>query len=180
MNATNTASASQYRIRINQYIRVPQIRVVLNDGTNAGVMNTYEAQKMAKDQGLDLVEINPKAVPPVCKIMDYGKFKYEEKKKQSEAKKNQKVQDLKELTFRPNTDTNDLNHKLEQAKEFLAEGHKVKFTVRFRGREITHANIGREKILWLVEQLKEQIAPNPQISLEGKFMSTIVSPTKKQ
>ena len=178
MNATNTQTA--YRIRINNNIRVPQVRVVLNDGSNAGIMETYLALKMAREQNLDLVEINPKALPPVVKLMDYGKFKYEEKKKQSEAKKNQKVQDLKELTLRPNTDTNDLNHKLGQAKEFLAEGHKVKFTVRFRGREITHSNLGREKILWLVEQLKEQIAPNPQISLEGKFMSTVVMPARKQ
>lgn len=180
MNATNNTTNNQYRTRINNYIRVPQIRVILNDGTNAGVMNTYEALKMAKDQGFDLVEINPTAKPPVCKIMDYGKFKYEEKKKQSEAKKNQKIQDLKELTFRPNTDTNDLSHKLEQAKDFLEEGHKVKFTVRFRGREITHANLGREKLEWFVSELKEKITSNSQVSFEGKFMWVIVSPAAKK
>lgn len=180
MNATNNATSTQYRIRINNYIRVPQIRVVLNDGSTAGIMETYAALKMARDQGLDLVEINPKSVPPVCKIMDFGKFKYEEKKKQSEAKKNQKVQELKELTFRPNTDENDLRHKLEQAKGFISEGYKVKFTVRFRGREITHANIGKEKLQWIVAQLGEQIGTNPQVSLEGKFMSMIVSPSLKK
>lgn len=180
MNATNNATSTQYRIRINNYIRVPQIRVVLNDGSNAGVMETYAALKMAREQGLDLVEINPKALPPVCKIMDFGKYKYEEKKKQSEAKKNQKVQELKELTFRPNTDENDLRHKLEQAKGFISEGYKVKFTVRFRGREITHANIGKEKLQWIVTQLAEQIGTNPQISLEGKFMWMIVSPSLKK
>jgi translation initiation factor IF-3 len=173
-------SQQQFRIRVNNYIRVPQVRVVMEDGSSPGIMNTYDALKLAKDQGLDLVEINPKSVPPVCKIIDYGKYKYDEKKKQAEARKNQKTQELKELTFRPNTDENDLNHKLSQAKEFVAEGHKVKFTVRFRGREITHSNIGREKLMWIIEQLGDQIANNPQISLEGKFMSVIVSPTKKQ
>jgi len=178
MQTTN--NQNQYRVRINKYIRVPQIRVVLEDGSNAGVMNTYEALKMAQDQGLDLVEINPKAVPPVCKIMDYGKYKYEEKKKAQLNKKNQQVQELKELTFRPNTDENDLGHKLAQAREFLAEGDRVKFTVRFRGREIVHANIGKEKLEWILNQLSGSIAPNPQINLEGKFMSMIVSPTKNK
>jgi translation initiation factor IF-3 len=170
----------QYRVRINQYIRVPQIRVVLADGTNAGIMNTYDALKQAKDQALDLVEINPKAVPPVCKIMDYGKFKYEEKKKQNAAKKNQQIQELKELTFRPNTDENDLSHKVEQAKSFLQEGDRVKFTIRFRGREITHTNIGKDKLDWILKELDGMIQPNPPMSLEGKFLSMIVAPVKKQ
>src|SRR5271170_53420 len=169
----------QYRVRINQYIRVPQIRVVLADGTNSGIMNTFDALKQAKEQGLDLVEINPKAVPPVCKIMDYGKFKYEEKKKQNAAKKNQQIQELKELTFRPNTDENDLTHKVEQAKTFLEEGDRVKFTIRFRGREITHTNIGKDKLDWILKQLDGMISPNPQVSLEGKFMSMIVAPKKQ-
>jgi translation initiation factor IF-3 len=170
---------NQYRIRVNNYIKVPQVRVILEDGTSAGVMSTRDAIKMALDQGLDLVEINPKSIPPVCKIIDYGKFKYDEKKKQNEAKKNQKVQELKEITFRPNTDENDLNHKLESAKSFLEEGHKVKFTIRFRGREIVHPEVGGDKINWILEQLKELIIAPPPISLEGKFMSIIVSPTKK-
>jgi translation initiation factor IF-3 len=174
-----TNNQTQYRVRVNKYIRVPQIRVVLEDGSNAGVMNTYEALKLAQDQALDLVEINPKAVPPVCKIMDYGKFKYEEKKKAQVAKKNQQIQELKELTFRPNTDENDLGHKLAQAKGFLSEGDRVKFTVRFRGREVVHSNIGKEKLEWIFAQLSGLIVPNPQINMEGKFMSTIVSPIKK-
>jgi translation initiation factor IF-3 len=174
------AAKPQYRTRINSYIRVPQIRVILNDGTNAGVMNTYEALKLAKEQSLDLVEINPTAVPPVCKIMDYGKFKYEEKKKQQAAKKTQQTQELKEITFRYATDDNDLSHKLERAKEFLAEGDRVKFTVRFRGREVTHPQVGREKIEWLLLQLTGLIIANPPINMEGKFMSTIVSPLKNK
>ncbi len=177
---TNNQQQREFRVRINKHIRVPQIRVVLADGTNAGIMNTYDALKQAQDAGFDLVEINPKAQPPVCKIMDYGKFKYEEKKKQQAAKKNQQVQEMKELTFRPNTDENDLTHKLEQAKNFLAEGDRVKFTIRFRGREIVHANIGREKLEWILKQLDGLITPNPQVNLEGKFMSMVVSPTRKQ
>lgn len=175
-----TNSNQQYRTRVNNYIRVPEVRVILSDGSTAGVMQTRDALKMAKDQGLDLVEINPRAVPPVCKIIDYGKFKYDEKKKQQEAKKHQKIQELKELTFRPNTDENDLAHKLNQAKQFLADGDKVKFTVRFRGREITHPDVAKDKINWIIEQLGSTIAANPQISLEGKFMWVIVSPTKQK
>lgn len=180
MQPATNQNQSQYRIRINQHIRVPQVRVVYEDGTTGGIMETRAALKTAQDKGMDLVEINPKAAPPVCKIMDYGKYKYEEKKKAQAAKKNQVVQELKELTFRPNTDENDLNHKLEQAKGFLADGDRVKFTVRFRGREITHSNLGREKLEWCLQQLQGLISDKSQISLEGKFMSMIVSPTKKQ
>lgn len=177
---TNNQQQREYRVRINKYIRVPQIRVVLADGSNGGIMNTQDALKLAQDQSLDLIEINPKAIPPVCRIADHGKLKYEEKKKLQAAKKNQVNQELKELTFRPNTDENDLSHKLEQAKGFLADGDRVKFTVRFRGREIVHANIGKEKLEWILKELGTSIGPNPQINLEGKFMSMIVSPTKKQ
>lgn len=177
---TNNQQQREYRTRINQFIRVPQIRVVLADGTNSGVMATRDALKMAQDQGLDLVEINPKAMPPVCKICDYGKMKYEEKKKAQAAKKNQQIQELKELTFRPNTDDNDLLIKLNQAKGFLEEGNKVKFTVRFRGREIVHSDIGKQKLEWILRELGAAIAPNPQINLEGKFMSMVVSPTKNK
>ena len=180
MQPTNNQQQREYKTRINKFIRVPQIRVVLADGTNNGIMNTYDAIKLAQEQGLDLVEINTRSQPPVCKIMDYGKFKYEEKKKAQAAKKNQQVQELKELTFRPNTDDNDLNHKLDQAKGFLEEGNKVKFTVRFRGREIVHADIGKEKLQWILGELTGLIATNPQINLEGKFMSMVVSPTKNK
>lgn len=167
------------RIRTNFQIRIPQIRVVGADGSNLGVMNTRDALKMAQDQALDLVEINPRATPPVCKIMDFGKYKYDEKKKIQAAKKNQVNQELKELTFRPNTDENDLAHKVEQAKQFVADGNKVKFTIRFRGREITHPDVGKAKLDWIIRQLGTAIAPNPQVNLEGKFMSMIVSPAKK-
>lgn len=174
MNPNNTP-----KIRLNNQIRVPQVRVLDAEGNNLGVLNTREALKLAQDQALDLVEINPRSIPPVCKILDYGKYKYDEKKKQQAAKQNQQNQDLKELTFRPNTDENDLGHKVEQAKQFLADGDKVKFTIRFRGREITHPQIGKDKLLWIQEQLSGLITPSPFVSLEGKFMMMIVTPIKK-
>lgn len=169
----------QYRTRINQYIKVPQVRVILSNGDNGGIMATYEALKLARDENLDLVEINPKATPPVCRIVDYGKLKYEQKKELQASKKKQIVQELKEITFRPNTDTHDLEHKLAQAKSFLEDGNKVKFTIRFRGREITHSELGREKLEWMLQQLQGLVADKSQVSLEGKFMSLIVGPTKK-
>jgi translation initiation factor IF-3 len=170
----------QYRQRVNGNIRVPQVRVILSNGDNGGIMNTIDAIKLAKDENLDLVEINPRALPPVVRIINYGKMKYEEKKKAQEQKKNQQVQELKEITFRPNTDIGDLEHKLVKAKEFLEEGNRTKLTVRFRGREVVHLNVGREKIEWILQRLDGMIAPNPQINMEGKFMSVVVSPTKKQ
>lgn len=174
-----TENTTQYRIRVNNYIRVPQVRVVFNDGSAGGVMPTRDALKLAQEQGFDLVEINPKASPPVCKIMDFGKYKYEEKKKQAELRKNQKTQELKEITFKPNTDEHDLKHKLEAAKEFLKDGNKVKFTIKFRGREITHPEVAREKINWIITQLGDIIAPSGPAMMEGKFMFLIVAPSKK-
>ncbi len=170
---------NQQRIRTNFQIRIPQVRVVGAEGENLGVMNTRDALKMAQEQALDLVEINPRSAPPVCKIMDFGKYKYDEKKKLQIAKKSQHIQELKELTFRPNTDENDLAHKVELAKQFLTDGNKVKFTIRFRGREITHPQVGKDKLDWILVQLTALSAPNPQVNLEGKLMSMIVSPTKK-
>lgn len=169
---------NQNRIRINHQIKIPQVRVLSTDGSVIGVMSTREALQLAETQGLDLVEINPKAHPPVCKIIDYGKYKYDEKKKQAEARKKQKIQELKELTFRPTTEENDLLHKLAFAKEFLTDGNKVKFTVKFRGREIAHPQVAKEKLSWIVSQLSGLAAPDPEIFLEGKFMWMIISPTK--
>lgn len=172
------SSKSQFRTRINNYIRVPQVRLILTDGTNAGIMSTSEALKMAQNQSLDLVEINPNSKPPICKIVDYGKFKYEEKKKQSEIRKKQKIQELKEIVFRPTTDENDMQHKLAFAKQFLSDGNKVKFTVKFRGREVTHPQVARDKLIWVIGQLSGLILSNAEISAEGKLMWMIVSPNK--
>jgi translation initiation factor IF-3 len=171
---------TQYRIRVNYNIRVPQVRVVLEDGSSPGIMNTPEALKMAQELGLDLIEINPKTAPPICKIMDFGKHKYSEKKKATEAKKNQKVQEMKELSFRPGTEEHDLLIKLNAAKQFLTDGHKVRFVCKFRGREMSHPEIGREKLSWILQQLNGLIGSSPDISMEGKWMSVIVSPARQK
>jgi len=167
---------NQNRIRINLQIRVPQVRVVLEDGSSPGILSTREAMQLAQAAGLDLVEINPKSSPPVCKILDYGKFKYDEKKKAAVARKSQKQSELKELTFRPNTDEHDLGIKLQMAKEFLKDGNKVKFAIRFRGREITHPQVGKEKLDWLLKELTDLISGTPQVFTEGKIMSMTVNP----
>lgn len=168
----------EFRVRINHHIRAFEVRVIAEDGSNLGVMATKDALKLAKEQNLDLVEINPRSTPIICKICNFGKEKYETKKKAQANKKNQQVQELKEITFRPNTDENDLRHKLNQVKGFLSEGHRVKFTIRFRGREVTHADIGKDKLQWILQELEGAILPNPQVNMEGKFMSMVVSPTK--
>jgi translation initiation factor IF-3 len=130
--------------RVNHRIRVPEIRVVDANGDMLGVMQTQDALRTAREQGLDLVEINPKANPPVCKILDYGKYKYDEKKKKSETKRKQSAVEVKEIKLRPKTDDHDLEFKARAACKFLESGNKVKFTVRFRGREITHPHKARE------------------------------------
>jgi translation initiation factor IF-3 len=178
-NNSNNGTQTQFRTRINQYIKVYQVRLVKEDGTSE-ILDTKVALKMAQEQGLDLVEINYKAAPPIVKIIDYGKYQYELKKKAQAEKKKQQVQELKELVFRPATDTNDLNHKLEQTKGFLEEGHRVKLAVKFRGREISHSEIGRQKLEWMLQQLDGLIIANPPIYLEGKIMSATVAPAKKQ
>src|SRR5690349_23688125 len=140
------------QIRINHRIRVPEVRVVAEDGSNLGVLSTEAALREAEERGLDLVEVNPKATPPVCKILDFGKFKYEEKKRQREAKRKQTVVEVKELKLRPKTDDHDLDVKLRAARRFIEAGNKVKFTVRFRGREIAHPQRAQMQLDWLREK----------------------------
>src|ERR1700733_10155454 len=147
-----------FQIRVNHRIRVPEVRVIGADGNQLGVLQTHEAMRMALEQGLDLVEVNPKADPPVCKILDFGKYKYEEKKKTAEAKRKQTVVEIKEIKLRPKTDDHDINFKVKAARRFLESGHKVKITVRFRGREITHPEKASEQITLLVPT-----APKPAI-----------------
>src|SRR6187401_1776249 len=143
------------QIRVNHRIRVPEVRVVLDDGSQLGVMPTSEALKAAEGRGLDLVEVNPKSVPPVCKILDFGKYKYEEKKRQSEAKRKQTIVELKEVKLRPKTDDHDLQVKVRAARRFLEAGNKVKFTVRFRGREITHPEKAQEQLDHVVKECED-------------------------
>lgn len=150
--------------------------MVLDDGSQLGVMPTSEALKAAEGRGLDLVEVNPKSVPPVCKILDFGRYKYEEKKRQSEAKRKQTIVELKEVKLRPKTDDHDLQVKVRSARRFLESGNKVKFTVRFRGREITHPHRAQMQLDWLVEQLADLANLEQRPQMEGRTMSAIVGP----
>jgi translation initiation factor IF-3 len=161
---------------VNHRIRVPEVRVVLDDGTMLGVLPTQKALQEAEARGLDLVEINPKSVPPVCKILDFGKYKYEEKKRQSDAKRKQTVVELKEVKLRPKTDDHDLNVKLRAARRFLESGNKVKFTVRFRGREITHPERARMQLDWLLEHTEDISNVDQRPTMEGRTMSLIIGP----
>ncbi len=164
------------QIRINQRIRVPEVRVIGDDGEMLGIMPTYEALRRAQERGLDLVEVNPKAEPPVCKILDFGKFKYEEKKKQAEAKRKQTVVEVKEIKLRPKTDDHDLDFKSRAAIRFLEAGHKVKFTVRFRGREITHPEKAQEQLDWVVKRCEEIAVVEVRPTMEQRTMTLVMAP----
>ncbi|WP_235879650.1 translation initiation factor IF-3 [Polyangium aurulentum] len=164
------------QIRINQRIRVPEIRVIGEDGEMLGVMPTHEALRRAQERGLDLVEVNPKADPPVCKILDFGKYKYDEKKKAREAKRKQSVVEIKEIKLRPKTDDHDLQFKTRAALRFLEAGHKVKFTVRFRGREITHPEKAQEQLDWITQQCEETANIEVRPAMEQRTMTLLMAP----
>ncbi|MEL7258297.1 MAG: translation initiation factor IF-3 [Pseudomonadota bacterium] len=165
--------------RINDRIRSSEIRLIGADGENVGVVTPERAMEMAEDAGLDLVEISPNAEPPVCKIMDYGKYKYEQQKRESEARKKQKVIEVKEVKFRPNTDTHDYDVKMRNVFRFLENGDKVKVTLRFRGREMAHQDLGRD----LLERVAEDIEGVGKIEnmpkMEGRQMIMIIGPGSK-
>ncbi|MFT5355862.1 MAG: translation initiation factor IF-3 [Polyangiales bacterium] len=144
-----------------------------------GVMDTYEAKKLAKEKGLDLVEVNPKAHPPVCKIVDYGRLKYEEKKKQNEARKRQAQIALKEIKLRPKTDDHDIAFKVKHVRRFLEEGNKVKLTVRFRGREITHPETARRQIDIIIEEVQDIAIIESAGRMEGRTMTALLAPKSK-
>ena len=164
------------QIRINHRIRVPEVRVVLEDGTMLGVLATRDALRQAEERGLDLVEVNPKSMPPVCKILDFGKYKYDEKKRTREAKRKQTVVEVKEVKLRPKTDDHDLQTKLRAARRFLESGNKVKFTVRFRGREITHPERAHMQLDWLLENLEDLCNIEQRPQMEGRAMGMLIGP----
>ncbi len=164
------------QVRINHRIRVPEVRVVGADGSNLGVLSTDEAIRRAREAGFDLVEVNPKASPPVCKILDFGKYKYEEKKKQREAKRKQTVVEVKEIKLRPKTDEHDLMVKLRAARKFAEAGNKVKLTCRFRGREITHPEVAMQQFDFLLSKMDDLVNVEQRPSMEGRAMAAIVSP----
>lgn len=164
--------------KINYEIKVPEVRVIDPAGEMLGVISTREAILKAEGYEMDLVEIAPQAVPPVCKIIDYGKFAYEIAKKEKLQKKNTSQQQMKEVRFKWRTDTHDFNFKVRHAREFLGEGNKVKASVMFRGREITHKEIGEELLKKFVEELADTSKVDSQIRFEGKNLSVILAPDK--
>jgi translation initiation factor IF-3 len=164
------------QIRINHRIRVPEVRVVAEDGSNLGVLSTEQALRRAQEVGLDLVEVNPKGTPPVCKILDFGKYKYEEKKRAREAKRKQTIVEVKEIKLRPKTDDHDLDVKLRAARKFLEAGNKVKIVCRFRGREITHPERAKMQLDALISKLEDLANIEQRPTMEARTMAVLVSP----
>ena len=162
--------------RSNNRISSPEVQVIGSDGENLGVIGTNEAISMARNQGLDLIEIAPNANPPVCKIMDMGKYKYDAQKKANLAKKKQKIIALKEIKLRPGTETHDYNFKIKNAKKFISKGDKVKFTVKFKGREMQHTELGKELMNKIIEETKDIAKVESQPKFEGKQMVMIIQP----
>ena len=162
--------------RINREIKAKEVRLINHNGENLGVVSLNEALKIAQEVGLDLIEISPQVTPPVCKVLDYGKYKYELQKKKNEAKKNQKVVSIKELKLRPMIDTHDYEVKVKQAKKFLSQGDKVKFTMRYKGREMSANDMGKEILNKLLEDLEGLCKVDAAQKMEGKQMFMIVSP----
>jgi translation initiation factor IF-3 len=164
--------------RINDRIRGSEIRLIGADGENLGVVSPARALELAEDAGLDLVEISPNAEPPVCKIMDFGKFKYETQKKEAEARKKQKVIEIKEIKFRPGTDTHDYEVKMRSVTKFLEEGDKVKITLRFRGREMAHMELGRALLERVAADVEGVGKVENMPKLEGRQMVMMIGPAK--
>ena len=163
-------------MRINEEIRAREVRVITADGEQLGIMSGRAAQQLAVERHLDLVEIAPTAKPPVCKIMDYGKFRYEQQKREKEARKKQKTFDIKEVKLRPGIEDHDFNVKYKNAVRFLEDGDKVMVTIMFRGRELSHPELGEVLLNKMAEQLKEIAVVERVPKLEGKNMIMIVAP----
>ena len=162
--------------QLNEEIRDKEIRVIGSDGAQLGIMSAAEANALAEEQELDLVKISPNAVPPVCKIMDYSKFCFDQKKREKEAKKNQRVVEIKEIRMSPSIDTNDFNTKVKAAQKFLKDGNRVKVSVRFRGREMAHTNLGEKLLLDFADACAEIASMEKNPKLEGRFMAMFLTP----
>lgn len=161
---------------LNEEIREPEVRLISEEGEQLGVMSGEQALRIAEEREMDLVLISPQAKPPVCKIMDYGKFRFEQLKKEKEAKKNQKVVEVKEIRMSPSIDTNDFNTKVKSAVKFLNDGNRVKVTVRFRGREMAHTSLGQELLAKFGADCSEIATIAKDAKLEGRNMSMFLSP----
>ena len=162
--------------QLNEDIRDSEIRLIGSTGEQLGIMSAAQAQRIADEQGLDLVKISPQATPPVCKLMDYGKFRFEQGKREKEAKKNQHVVEIKEIRMSPGIDVGDFNTKLKNAQKFLADGNRVKVSVRFRGREMAHTDIGKDLLVRFAEQCAEVATLDKEPKLEGRSMSIFLAP----
>ncbi len=167
-------------MRINREIRAPKVRVIGSTGEQVGIMNPRDALKKAEDEGLDLVEIAPNANPPVCKIIDYGKFRYDQTKREKESKKASHQIKVKEVKVKPNIDEHDLQTKMRHAKDFLEKGNKVKVTCMFRGREMAHKDIGERLIKKIVEDLKEIAVCETPMKMFGRFLTVVLAPHKNK
>ena len=164
--------------QINEEIRDKEVRLISNDGEQLGIVAIQKAQDIAVEKGMDLVKIAPQAKPPVCKIMDYGKFRFEQAKREKEARKNQRVVEIKEIRLTPNIDIGDLNTKVKNACRFLKDGDKVKVSVRFRGREVTHSSLGQDLLHRFAELCSECSTVEKQPKLEGRQMLMFLAPAK--
>lgn len=169
-------SISNLEHQINDEITDKEVRLVGADGSQLGIVSAAEALNNAVSQNLDLVKIAPTATPPVCKIMDYGKFCFEQQKREKEAKKNQRIVEVKEIRMSPGIGLNDFNIKLKNAQKFLKEGDRVKATVRFRGREMTHTNIGHDLLVRFAQQCEEVATVDKDPKLDGRHMNMFLSP----
>jgi translation initiation factor IF-3 len=167
-------------LRINEQIRVREVRLIQDGGERQGIMSTQEALEIAHEMGLDLVEVAPQAVPPVVKILNYGKFKFENEKKVRDSKKKQKLLKLKEIRMQPKIDDHDLDFKSKHIKEFLADGNKVKVTVRFRGRELAHTELGLDVLKEVLAKIEGEYVMDKPPAMEGRFMSMVLSPKTKK
>ncbi len=167
-------------MRINREIRAPRMRVVDKDGNQLGVLTLIDALTRAEQAGLDLVEIAPNAVPPVCKIIDFGKYRYEQAKKEKESRKSQHQVKVKEVKLKPNTDEHDLQTKLRHARDFIAKGNKVRITCVFRGREMAHPEFGRRVVQKLCEDLSDIATPESPAKLLGRNLSVVLAPGGKK
>src|SRR5438309_10197405 len=166
-------------LRVNERIRIREVRVIGEEGEQLGIMPTAEALQMARERGLDLVEVAPNAVPPVARLLDYGRFKYEQEKKDREARKNQKIVLLKEVRLRPKTDEHDVDFKTKRIERFIEEGDKVKVTLRFRAREMAHPNLGRQLLEEVADRVKNVAVVERMPLMEGNTMTMILTKGKQ-
>ncbi|WP_198772007.1 translation initiation factor IF-3 [Advenella sp. S44] len=171
--------ATEKTNRINAEIRIPEVRLIGVDGEQLGIVKTAEALRLAEQEGIDLVEIAPNAEPPVCRIMDYGKFKYQEQKRQHEAKAKQKIIQVKEVKFRPATDEGDYQVKLRNLKRFIEDGDKAKVTLRFRGREMAHQELGMRVLERVRDDMADLVQVEAMPKLEGRQMVMVLAPKRK-